>query len=143
MTVGRLSPNDPENRRLLNGYLNAMPGEQFLAVQLHELFMYLGQRGVTTILIGSHHGLIGGAMTTPADASYMADTIILIRHFETKGEVRQAISVIKKRGSAHERTIRELRLTSEGLYVGEPLREFRGVLTGVPSIEPLVPRSLR
>lgn len=109
-----------------------MPGERFLASQLHELFMYLGQRGVATILIGSQHGLIGGEMRTPADASYMADTVILLRYFETGGEVRQAISVIKKRGGAHERTVREFRLADGRIIVGDVLRDFRGILTGTP-----------
>jgi circadian clock protein KaiC len=119
----------------LNGYLNAMPEERFLTVQLHELLMYLGQKGVATILIGAHQGLIGSHMSTPVDASYLADAVILLRYFEAKGEVRQAISVVKKRGSMHERTIREFRLAETGIHIGEPLREFRGVLTGVPVYE--------
>lgn len=116
----------------LNGYLNAMPGERFLIVQLHELLTFLGQAGVATILIGAHQGLIGAHMVTPVDASYLADAVILMRYFEAEGEVRQAISVVKKRGGAHERTIRELRLEAGGISVGEPLRDFRGILTGVP-----------
>lgn len=120
----------------LNGYLNAMPEEKFLIVQLHELLSFLGQAGVATILVGAHQGLIGSQMSAPVDASYLADAVILMRYFETKGEVRQAISVIKKRGGAHERTIREFRMTAEGIELGEPLREFRGVLTGVPVHEP-------
>ncbi len=119
----------------LNGYLNAMPEERFLAIQLHEMLMYLGQQGVATILIGAHQGLIGTQMTTPVDASYLADAIILLRYFEALGEVRQAISVVKKRGSRHERTIREFTLSESGIHIGEPLREFRGVLTGVPVYE--------
>ena len=87
----------------LNGYLNAMPEERFLIIQLHELLTYLGQSGVATILIGAHQGLIGGQMITPADASYLADAVVLMRYFESKGEIRQAISVVKKRGGAHER----------------------------------------
>ena len=87
-----------------------MPEERFLTIQLHELLMYLGQRGVATILIGAHQGLIGSQMKTPVDASYLADAVILLRYFELRGEVRQAISVVKKRGSQHERTIREFRL---------------------------------
>ena len=79
-------------------------------------------------------------MTSPVDASYLADAVILMRYFETQGEVRQAISIVKKRGGAHERTIREFRLTTEGITVGQPLREFRGVLTGVPIYEPERPR---
>jgi len=119
----------------LNGYLNAMPEEHFLTVQLHELLMYLAQRGVATILIGAHQGLIGSSMQTPIDASYLADAVVLLRYFEAKGEVRQAISVVKKRGGAHERTIREFRIDRGGIRVGETLREFRGVLTGVPVYE--------
>jgi len=119
----------------LNGYLNAMPGERFVTIQLHELLMYLGQQSVATIMIGAHQGLIGNAMQTPVDASYLADAIILLRFFEARGDVRQAISVVKKRGSRHERTIREFTLDEQGIHVGEPLREFRGVLTGVPVYE--------
>ena len=116
----------------LNGYLNAMPEERFLTIQLHELLMYLGHRGVATILIGAHQGLIGSQMHTPVDASYLADAVVLLRYFEMRGEVRQALSVVKKRAGNHERTIREFRLESDGIYVGEALREFRGILTGVP-----------
>lgn len=116
----------------LNGYLNAMPEERFLIIHLHELLTYLGQAGVATILIGAHQGLIGGPMVAPVDASYLADAVVLLRYYETKGEVRQAISVMKKRGGQHERTIREFRMADGRISVGPPLREFRGVLTGVP-----------
>jgi circadian clock protein KaiC len=117
----------------LNGYLNAMPGERFLTVHLHELLSHLGALGVATVLVGVHQGLIGGPMTSPVEASYLADAIILLRYFESGGEVRQALSIIKKRGGTHERTIREFRLESgAGIRVGPPLREFHGVLTGVP-----------
>jgi circadian clock protein KaiC len=119
----------------LNGYLNAMPEERHLTIQLHELLMYLGQLGVATILVGAQQGLIGSQMTTPIDASYLADAVVLLRYFEHRGEVRQAISVMKKRGSKHERTLREFRLDGGCITVGEPLREFRGVLTGVPEYE--------
>ena len=115
----------------LNGYLNAMPGERFLTIHLHELLMYLGERGVATLLLGAHQGLIGQAMQTPIDASYLADAVILMRYFEAKGEVRQAISVVTKRGGDHERTIREFSLQG-GIHLGPALRQFRGVLTGVP-----------
>jgi circadian clock protein KaiC len=119
----------------LNGYLNAMPEERFLTIQLHELLMYLGQQGVATILIGAHSGLIGAQMHTPVDASYLADAVVLMRYFEFQGEVKLALSVMKKRGGRHERTIREFRLDRTGIYVGEALRGFRGILTGVPIYE--------
>ncbi len=116
----------------LNGYMNAMPEERFVTIQLHELLTYLSQAGVATLLIGAHKGLIGSQMQTPVDASYLADAVILLRYFEAKAEVRQAISVVKKRGGNHERTIREFRLDQGGIRVGEPLRKFRGVLSGLP-----------
>ncbi|HEX3150474.1 MAG TPA: ATPase domain-containing protein [Gemmataceae bacterium] len=119
----------------LNGYLNAMPQERFLIIQLHELLTFLGQEGVATILIGAHHGLIGSQMVAPVDASYLADAVILMRYYESRGEVQQAISVVKKRGGAHERTIRDFRMKDGRISVGPPLREFRGVLTGVPIFE--------
>jgi circadian clock protein KaiC len=119
----------------LNGYLSAMPEERFLTIQLHELTTYLGQSNVATILIGAHQGLIGGQMVTPVDASYLADAVVLLRYFEAQGEVRQAISVVKKRGGEHERTIREFIMRDGRIQVGPVLRGFRGVLTGVPVLE--------
>lgn len=117
----------------LNGFLNAMPDERFLIVHLHELLTFLGQAGVATLLVGAQHGLIGTSMTTPIDASYLADSVVMLRYFEADGEVHQAISVLKKRGGAHERTIRGFEMTGDGLDVGPPLRQFSGILTGVPS----------
>jgi circadian clock protein KaiC len=116
----------------LNGYLNAMPEEKFLIIQLHELLTYLGQQGVITFLLVAQHGLVSRDMVSPIDASYLADAVLLLRYFETAGELRQALSVVKKRGGRHERTIRELRLTEAGIAIGEPLRSLHGVFTGVP-----------
>lgn len=116
----------------LNGYLNAMPSERYLTLHLHELLSYLGNKGVTTLLLMAQHGMVGSVVEGPVDASYLADTVLLLRYFEATGEVRRAISVIKKRTGRHERTIRELRF-QDGLAVGEPLREFQGVLSGSPS----------
>jgi circadian clock protein KaiC len=116
----------------INGYMHAMPNEHFLLVQLHELVTYLAQHGVVTLLVMSQHGLLGQNMTTPVDVSYVADTVVLTRFFEAGGRVRKAISVMKKRSGAHEQAIRELRLGPDGLELGRPLEDFRGVLTGVP-----------
>ena len=115
----------------LNGFLNAMPHEQFLAMQLHELFSYLGQQGIATIITLAQHGFIGAA-NSPVDVSYLADTVLLFRYFEHAGEVRQALSVVKKRSGPHERTIRELILSHGKIYVGNPLSQFNGVLSGAP-----------
>lgn len=117
----------------LNGFLNAMPDESYLVLQLHELLTYLGQRGVLTILVMAQHGLLGPEVVSPADVSYLADTVILLRHFEAGGRMRKAISVLKKRTGAHETTIRELSLSGQGIRVGKPLADFKGVLTGSPS----------
>lgn len=116
----------------LNAYLHAMPGEEFLILQMHELLSYLNQQGVTTLLVLGQHGVIG-EVRTDIDLSYLSDCILLFRFFEAKGEIRTALSVVKSRVNAHERTIRELRLSAEGLQVGEALDDFEGVLTGLPA----------
>jgi circadian clock protein KaiC len=126
----------------LNGYLNAMPDERFLVLQMHELLSYLNQLGVLTIMVLAQHGLLG-QMQTPIDLSYLSDSVIMLRYFETAGRVRRAISVVKKRSGSHENAIREFRLTSEGVKVGPPLTEFSGILTGTPKYvgdpKPLMP----
>ncbi len=119
----------------LNGYLKAMPDERFLAAHLHELLTYLGQRGVVTILVGVQAGVIGGSMSTTVDASYIADSVIMMRYFEARGKVRQAISVFKKRVGLHERTIRLFSMSSKGINVGDVLTNFHGILTGVPTFD--------
>lgn len=116
----------------LNGYLNAMPGEQFLVIQMHELLTYLAQQGVLTFLVVAQHGLVTSAVDSPVDISYLADSILVLRYFEAAGHIRKAISVLKKRGGRHEDTVRELRITERGIKVGEPLLEFDGVLSGSP-----------
>lgn len=118
----------------LNGYLNAMPEERFLTIQMHELLSYLAQQGVATILILAQHGLVG-SMHSPVDVTYLADTVLILRYFEVEGAVKQAVSVIKKRSGNHERTIREFKIQSGGVHVGAPLKEFHGVLTGVPTYQ--------
>jgi circadian clock protein KaiC len=115
----------------LNGYIHAMGDERFLNLQLHELLTYLNQQGVVTILVLSPQGLLG-QMQSPIDLTYLADTVLAVRFFEAGGSVRKAISVLKKRTGMHEKTIRELTISSEGIEVGPPLKEFRGILTGVP-----------
>jgi circadian clock protein KaiC len=116
----------------INGLLNGMPGEKFLTMQLHELTAYLGQQGVATLLTVAQHGFVGAHIDTPVDVSYVADTVLLFRYFEAAGEVRQALSVIKKRSGEHERTIRELVMKNGSIRVGNTLTEFEGVLTGAP-----------
>jgi circadian clock protein KaiC len=116
----------------LNGYLNAMPQENFLALQLHELLSYLAQRGVTPILTVAQHGLVGADPTAPVDLSYLADAVLLFRYFEAAGQVRKAVSVVKKRSGGHENTIRDLLLGPGGVRVGPPLDQFQGVLAGNP-----------
>ena len=116
----------------LNAYLHAMPGEQFLVLQMHELLSYLNQRGVTTLLVLGQHGVVG-EVRSDIDLSYLSDGILLFRFFEAQGRVRSALSVVKSRVNAHERAIREFRLSSAGLQVGEALTDFQGVLTGLPS----------
>jgi circadian clock protein KaiC len=117
----------------LNGYLNAMPEERFLTTHLHELFAYLNQKGILTIIVVAQHGVVGPSSSGgDIDVSYLADNVLLFRYFEANGEVKQAVSVFKKRTGPHERSIRELSIDERGLGVGAPLRHLRGVMTGVP-----------
>lgn len=116
----------------INGFLNAMPDERYLTLQLHELLSYLGQQGAVALMTLAQHGFLGQSMASPVDVSYLADAVVLFRYFEHKGRIKQAISVVKKRSGQHERTIRELEFTPAGVRVGPALMEFQGVLTGVP-----------
>jgi circadian clock protein KaiC len=118
----------------LNGYLNAMPEEQNLVLQMHDLLTFLNQRDVLSFVIVAQHGLIG-SMQSPVDLSYLSDNVLLLRFFEADGRIRKAVSVIKKRVGAHEESIREFRLNSKGLQVGEPLTGFQGIMTGVPNYQ--------
>jgi circadian clock protein KaiC len=115
----------------LSGYQNAMPEEQFLLLQMHEMLTYLNQQGVLTILVLAQHGLVG-AMQSPVDLTYLSDNVLLLRYFEAAGQLRRAISVLKKRTGGHEPSIREYRIDREGVRVGDPLTNFSGILTGVP-----------
>jgi circadian clock protein KaiC len=147
INIGELSPGqfatlvrnavEQENARLiaidsLTGYLNAMPQEQLLLTQMHELLTYLSQCNVLALLTVTQHGIVGGPPIDPIDMSYLSDTVLMLRHFEAEGTVRQAISVIKKRHGVHEKTIREIRITPSGIQLSEPLHNFSGVLTGNP-----------
>jgi circadian clock protein KaiC len=109
-----------------------MPNEQYLVLQMHELLSYMAQHGVVSLLVLGNHGVMGD-IRSDVDVSYLADSVVQLRFFEAEGEVRQAISVIKTRTTHHERTIREFRIEHGGLRLGEPLRDFQGVLTGVPT----------
>ncbi len=116
----------------LNGYHTSMPDENALTLHLHELLQYLNRRGATTFLTVAQHGIVG-EMKVPVDVTYLADTVIVLRYFEALGEVRRAVSIVKKRTGPHETTIREFRFSNSGLTLGEPLHEFQGVLLGVPT----------
>jgi circadian clock protein KaiC len=116
----------------LNGYLNSMPTDRFLTAQLHELLAFLSNRGVATFIVVAQNGMMGASMQAPVDASYLADSVVLLRFFEHAGQVKKAISILKKRTGAHEESIRELSFDAEGIHLSAPLLQLRGVLTGVP-----------
>ena len=114
----------------INGYQSAMPEEHFLSAHLHELLGYLAQANVITLLVMTQTGILGGSVESPVDLSYLADTVLLLRYFEAHSEIRQAISVVKRRTGRHERTIREMRISPGGLTLGEPLYQFHGIISG-------------
>lgn len=116
----------------LTGYFHSMPQEEALVTQMHDLLYFLGQLGVLSLLVVNQHGMVGERVRGPMEISYLADTVILLRHFEASATVRKAISVLKKRHGPHETTIRELQLAPGKVDVGEPIRDFTGVLSGRP-----------
>jgi len=117
----------------LAGYVHAMPDERLLALHLHELLAFLSLHGVTVLMVMAQHGLPGTPRQSPFDLSYIADAVLLLHAFEHAGEIRKAISVYKRRGGDHERTLRELQFGREGIRIGEPLRQFHGIMTGTPT----------
>jgi circadian clock protein KaiC len=119
----------------LTGYVHAMPDERFLALHMHELLTWLGQHGAITLLVVDQPGLVDASGTSPLDLSYLADTVLRLRYFEDHGTIRRALSVVKRRSGPHAQTIHEMTLGPTGLVIGEPLTQFRGVLTGVPTFE--------
>jgi circadian clock protein KaiC len=125
----------------LNGYLNAMPQDHFLTAQLHELLSYLNNNGVATFMVVAQSGTVNANMVSPIDASYLADSVVLLRYFEHSGSIKKAISVLKKRSGAHEESIRELWFNQQGIHLSEPLQQLRGILTGVPVPVEVNPRA--
>lgn len=119
----------------LNGFTQAMAQEHHVTLKLHELLSCLGGRGVTTLVTLAQRGIFGAAPDENIEVSYLADAVVLMRYFEAHGEVRRAISMLKQRNTDHERRIREFRLGRGGLRLGEPLRDFHGILTGVPTYQ--------
>jgi circadian clock protein KaiC len=116
----------------MTGYFTAMPEARFLSLQMHELLGYLSEQGVASVLTMAQSGMIGSNMRSPVDLSYLADTIVVFRYFESAGSLRKAISVMKKRSGPHEDAIREIELGSSGFRVGKVLRNLHGILTGTP-----------
>jgi circadian clock protein KaiC len=127
----------------LNGYLNAMPEERALTIQLHELLTYLANHGVVTFIVAAQAGLMSPNMRNPVDASYLADTVVMFRMFEHQGQVKKAISVLKKRSGRHEESVRQIWFDADGVHLSDPLLHLRGVLTGVPvDIAPVRPAGI-
>jgi circadian clock protein KaiC len=120
----------------LTGYVTFVGTAADVALQIRNLLSFLAQRNVMTLLVSVQHGLLGSADEPTIAMSYLADAVILLRYYEHRGEVRRALSVFKKRRGAHERTIRDIEFSSRGIEIGPPLRQFRGILTGVPELEP-------
>jgi circadian clock protein KaiC len=116
----------------LTGYVNAMPEQRFLTLHLHDVLTWLAQRGVITLMVLNQHGLFESTVNSSLDLSYLSDTIVLLRFFEYQGAIHRALSIIKRRSGPHEHTIREMTLGPNGIAVSEPLRQFRGVLGGLP-----------
>lgn len=119
----------------LNSYLHAMPSDQSLILQMHELLSYLSEQGVVSMMVLGQHGIVGD-LRSDVDVSYLADTVLMLRYFEAQGRVRKSIACLKTRTSDHERTIREFEITTGGLHIGAPMEDFTGILSGNPRYVP-------
>ena len=115
----------------INGYMQSMPSDNFLVLQMHELLSYLSQQGVVTLMILGQHGITGD-LRSEVDLSYLSDSLLLMRYFEARGVVKKSMAVIKTRTQEHERTIREFAIGPGGIKVGEPLTDFEHILSGNP-----------
>jgi circadian clock protein KaiC len=116
----------------LNAYLQAMPGQSYLLLHMHELLTFLGHRGVITMVVVGQHGAIGN-VRADIDLSYLSDTTLMYSYFEAQGAVKSSITALKSRVAEIQRSICEFRLSSKaGLQIGEPLSTLEGVLTGLP-----------
>lgn len=107
-------------------------GTNKIIESLHALSDYLTNRGITVFIINEVQNITGDFKATDFGISYMADNIIFLRYIETRGKLRKAIGVLKKRLSNFEKTLREFKITKYGIKVGEPLINLRGILTGNP-----------
>lgn len=118
------------------GYRLSVGGDDMVN-RLHALCRYLIGRGVTVLVMNELQTIAGGELrATEQGFSYLADAVLLMRYFELAGELRKCIGVLKKRTSDFEKTLREFEITADGLRVGEPLRQMRGVLRGDPDLLP-------
>jgi circadian clock protein KaiC len=117
----------------ISGYRLSMLGESERVVrELHALCRYLRNMGVTVVLVDETSSVTGNFEVTSERTSYLADNVLFLRYFEANGEIRKAAGVLKKRAGDFERTLREFRITEEGVTLGDPLTGMRGVLTGTP-----------
>lgn len=114
----------------LSGYELSIEGED-VREHLHALCRLLTAKGVT-VLIPLEVKEVSSIEITGREVSYIADNIILLRYYEFEGELRRCIGILKMRVSDFEKTLREFRITAEGIKIGEPLRDMRGLLTGIP-----------
>jgi circadian clock protein KaiC len=92
----------------------------------------LKDRAVTGVYTATTPSLLGGASVTESHISTLTDAIILLRYVEIAGEIKRAISVLKMRGSQHDRDIREITIDHDGMHIGAPLRTVSGILAGRP-----------
>ncbi|MGC9356600.1 MAG: circadian clock protein KaiC [Anaerolineae bacterium] len=81
--------------------------------------------------------LLGGTSVTETHISTITDSIILLRYVEMYGEMRRGLTVLKMRGSKHDKDIREFTIDDKGMHIGKPFRNVSGILAGRPMhVEP-------
>ncbi len=120
------------------GYRLSLHGDDLVG-QLHALCKWLQSRGVVTLLINETHTVSGPLLISEVGLSYLADTVIYLRYAEKytprHAELTTVIGVLKKRLSDFDHTLREFRITSQGVQVGEPITTLRHIVADTPTWE--------
>ncbi len=100
--------------------------------ELIKTSKHLKNKNITTFFINEISKVTGEFQVTEGGTSQIADNILFLRYIEHKSKLRKSIGVLKKRTGSFEKELRELKITEEGIKVGEPLTELRGILKGTP-----------
>ncbi len=97
------------------------------------LSSFMKEREIAALFTSTTPTLMGGESVTEAHISSITDSIILLRYVEMFGEMRRGLTVLKMRGSKHDKDIREFTIDGAGMHIGRPFHNVVGILSGRPT----------